>query len=121
MRCPNCGAIVDPPRNRDQQGKLHALLTTWARWDGVDLDGKKIEAKIGFGAYVTWAGVEAGHVPPPAWPNRIIDLADIYVSHPRGSYVFVQSEASFSRAQEAAFISWVERRMMDAHIPLEDI
>jgi len=121
MTCPNCGHVIDPPRNRGQQGRLHALLSQWARYEGVTLEEKKIEAKVGFGCYAPWAAIESGRMELPQWPNRIVDLADIYISYPRGSYALVQSESSFTRSQESQFIQWVESRMMDAHIPTEDI
>ena len=95
------------------------MLTQWARYEGVTLEAKKVEAKVGFGLYLLFPEIMAKGAPP--WPGRIVDLADVYEGYLRGSFVYVRSEASLTKAEEAEFMTWVESRMMDAQIPMEDI
>jgi hypothetical protein len=96
------------------------MLTEWARYEGVTVEEKKMEAKVAFpGMVVEWQDVDSGEVKPPTWPNRVVDLSHYWPSYPEGSYAFVRSEASLTKSEEAAFITFVENRMMDAHVPMD--
>jgi hypothetical protein len=95
------------------------MLTEWARYEGVTVEEKKMECKIAFGEFVYWRDIEAGKADPPTWLNKVVDLSHYWESEPEGTYVFVRSEGTYKKSEEAAFITFVENRMMDAHVPMD--
>jgi hypothetical protein len=121
VKCPNCGAVLDPPRTRAQQGLLHSLIQRYARELGYDMEHAKMELKLLHGGYVLFADIGRGVATMPKERGQIVDLSHYWMTYPPESWAFVYSEASYSSEYETGFIQFVQSRCFEADVDIEDL
>ena len=109
----------DDRRTRLQQGLLHEILGRLGREQGMSLEAVKIQLKTDLGFYVPADKMLSGEV-MPKWRGRFVDLADVYDGYPH-SYIFLRSEAGYTRAMEAEFIDRAMLACDEAGVDIEDI
>lgn len=109
MRCPHCGAvIVDNRRSQPQSNTVHKAIRAYCDATGEPFDLVKVKWKFHVGAYVSVpvdSDALASWIPPP-WPGRFVQTGGMvyYRGAVLPEFVFLKSEASYSKDEEARLI-----------------
>ena len=104
-------------RTRAQQGLLHEMLGRLAREQGMSLEVVKVQLKIELGYYIPLDKLALAR---PKWRGRIVDLASVYDGDPE-TYVFLRSEADYTKRMEGEFIDRVMVACSEAGVDISDI
>lgn len=110
MRCPNCGFVIDGPRELTQSRLLHKAIAAYADACGYDRQWAKLELKMKYGQWEP-VPLDLTGWEPPGYPGAFYEVYEGTLHH---QIVFMKSEAAYTKGEEARLIDAVVARCYEA-------